>query len=114
MTFVKTVTTFAPPLAPMITHSRYSLKMNKTQSHCCLGHPGTSMYHRILKDTHGIPPTVNPTSMKEACVACAQGKLQIRPSVSKTTNKIPAFLEQLNVDVCGPIDPPSGPFQFFL
>lgn len=38
--------------------------------HRRLGHPGTSMYHRIIKDTTGIPPTVHPTLMKDNCLAC--------------------------------------------
>lgn len=98
----------------------YSYQVEKTNTtitelwHYRLGHPGTSMYQIILRDTRGIPNIVHPTSMKKPCVACAQGKLQIRPSVSKTVHKIPVFLEQLNVDVCGPIEPPSGPFCFFL
>jgi hypothetical protein len=36
------------------------------------------------------------------------------PSISKIVYTIPKFLEQLNADVCDPIEPVSGPFKFFL
>ena len=47
-------------------------------------------------------------------MACSQGKLVLRPTVSKTIYEMSKFLERLHADMCGPIDPPSGPFRFFL
>jgi hypothetical protein len=72
------------------------------------------MYHRIIKDTIGVPNDVHPSSLTQPCLACSQGKLIIQPSISKTPMSIPPFLHQLKADVCGPVDPPSGPFCFFL
>lgn len=37
--------------------------------HCRLGHPGTNMYTRIIKDSTGIPKTVKPTM--KLCMACS-------------------------------------------
>lgn len=82
--------------------------------HRRLGHPGMSMFHKIIQDTKGIPNTVHPRSLKDPCLACSQGKMTTMPSSSTTKKNIPNFLERLHADVCGPINPPSGPFQFFL
>lgn len=82
--------------------------------HTRLGHPGTSMFQRILRDVKGIPSTVKPTTLTGECLPCSKGKMITRPSPSKLTMNIPTFLAELQADVCGPIDPPSGPFRFFL
>lgn len=109
---------FQPP-GLYVTHieAHYSAQEMQNQTeiwHKRLGHPGTSMYQRITKDGTGIPRSVRPASLKNTCTACSQGKLITRPATLKLANKIPNFLEQINADVCGPIDPPSGPFRFFL
>ena len=49
-----------------------------------------------------------------ACAACSQGKLIIRPSPAKVAYENPMFLERIQGDICGPIDPPSGPFKYFM
>jgi hypothetical protein len=76
-----------------------------------LGHPGTSILYKIIKDTQAA---VHPRSLKVPCMACSKGKLVIQPAPVNTERSIPRFLEQLCADVCGPTDPPSGPFQMFL
>lgn len=82
--------------------------------HRRLGHLGTSMFHRIVNNSHGIPNSVHPRTFQWPCLACSQGKFITSPSPSKTDTELPRFLERLHVDVCGPIEPPSGPFRFFL
>lgn len=82
--------------------------------HRRLGHPGTSMFQKILKSTKGIPPTVHPSAMRGPCLACSEGKLILRPAPATTEAKIPNFMERLHADVCGSIEPASGPFRFFL
>lgn len=66
----------------------------------------------MKKITRGIPEKAKST-LNEQCLACSQGKLTLRPAVSKTINNIPKFLERIHADVCGPIEPQSGPFRFF-
>lgn len=82
--------------------------------HDRLGHPATSMFQRLMNGTSGLPPNISPSSLHDPCMACSQGKLITKPAPSKTVFKIPAFLERIHGDICGPIDPPSGPFRFFL
>lgn len=82
--------------------------------HDRLGHPGTTMFYRILKNTTGIPPNVQPKALKAPCMACSKGKITIRPAPPTTVTEIPNFLARLHADVCGPISPASGPFNFFL
>ena len=48
------------------------------------------------------------------CTACFQGKLIIRPSLTKIAFEPPAFLERIQGDICGPIHPPSGSFRYFM
>lgn len=91
------------------------MQPNQTELwHRRLGHPGLTMFKRIIKDSEGIPKSISPASLKDVCLACSQGKLSLRPASSKTDYRIPQFLERIHADVCGPVDPPSGPFRFFL
>ena len=48
------------------------------------------------------------------CIACTQGKFITRPSSLKVDSDPPKFLEHIKGDICGPIDPPSGPFRYFM
>ncbi|KAL0549471.1 hypothetical protein IC582_013954 [Cucumis melo] len=41
-------------------------------------------------------------------------KLIIRSSPTKVGVKSPTFLERIIGDICGPINPPSGPFRYFI
>lgn len=52
--------------------------------------------------------------MWSMCVPCAQGKLVRQPFEYKEPSQSPQFLECLHSDVCGPIDPPSGPFRYCM
>ena len=47
-------------------------------------------------------------------VACFQGKLITKPSPMKVAIECPKFLERIQRDICGPITPSSGPFQYFM
>lgn len=84
--------------------------------HDRLGHPGTSMMRNIIDNTSGhslinhhlvIPPGY-------LCVPCSLGKLVIKPSQLKIAIESPSFLQRIQGDICGPINPPSGPFRYFL
>ena len=48
------------------------------------------------------------------CAACSQGKLIIRPSPLKVAVESPAFLERIQGDICGPIQPVCGLFRYFM
>ena len=48
------------------------------------------------------------------CVACSKGKLITTHSPTKVITESPRFLERVQGDICGPIDPPSGPFKYFM
>lgn len=110
-------TMFAYPLGFYVTqmHTFHMDAQETTLSkllHNRLGHPRTSMFHKIMKSTQDISPKVHPTHIKTPCLACSQGKLVLRPSISKTIRILPKFLEQLHANACGPIEPPSRPFCF--
>ena len=48
------------------------------------------------------------------CTACATGKLILRPSYLKIRAEPLKFLERIQGDICGPIQPLSGPFKYFM
>ena len=74
-----------------------------------LGHPELSMMHRIINNSFGHPLKNQKILMPNDYnrVACSQGKLIIKPSVTKVEYESPAFLECIQGDICGPIHPPS-------
>ena len=84
--------------------------------HDRLGHPGASMMRRIIQNTKGHPlkDTKVLLSKDYNCEVCSQGKLIIKPSITKVDLESPLFLQRIQGDICGPIQPPSGPFRYFI
>ena len=48
------------------------------------------------------------------CTSCSTGKLILRPSHVKIQNEPLKFLERIQGDIFGPIQPTSGPFRYFM
>lgn len=48
------------------------------------------------------------------CVTYSQGKLIIKLSFTKVVLKSSTLLERIHGDICGPIHPPCGLFQYFI
>ncbi|CAH9090012.1 unnamed protein product [Cuscuta epithymum] len=84
--------------------------------HDRLGHPGSTMMHKIIENSrgHSLTNVKIPQSSDFPCTACSLGKLIIRPSLYKIGVESPAFLERIQGDICGPITPPCGPFRYFV
>ena len=74
------------------------------------------MLRRILHQSNGHSLTIGHISSHNHynCIACTQGKFITRPSSLKVDLDPPQFLERIQGDICGPIDPPSGPFRYFM
>ena len=81
-----------------------------------LGHPDTSMLRRILHQSNGHSLTTGHISSHTDynCLVCSQGKFITRPSSLKVDSDTPQFLERIQGDIYGPIDPTSGPFFYFM
>ena len=84
--------------------------------HDRLGHPGSIMMRRIIENLHRrlLKNQKILLSKDFSCVACFQGKMITRPSPVKVATESPAFLERIQGDICGPINPSCGPFQYFM
>ena len=80
--------------------------------HDRLGHPGRDMMRRILKSSHGhkLLPNVG----LPPCKACFIGKLNTQPSHTKIIHDPTKFLQRIQWDICGPIQPTCGPFKYFM
>ena len=65
--------------------------------HDRLGHPGATMMRRIIQNTKGHP-------LKDTKVLL----------LTKVDLESPLFLKRIQGDICGPIQPPSGPFRYFM
>ena len=79
-----------------------------------LGHPGLSMMRRIIKNSAGHDVNGFPNSEDFIYTACAKGKLITRPSLLKIRDESPVFLQRIQGNICGPIQPLSGPFRYFI
>lgn len=83
--------------------------------HDRLGHPGSTMMRKIVESTHGHSlKGLKLTREDRPCEACSLGKLITKHSPGKIQTELPAFLERIQGDICGPIHPPSGPFRYFM
>jgi hypothetical protein len=63
---------------------------------------------------HSLSDVKNFQSLDFMCTACAIGKLILRPSSLRTQAEPLKFLERIQGDICGPIQPLSGPFKYFM
>jgi hypothetical protein len=80
------------------------------------GHPRLGMMKKILGNSigHNLSATKFPRSSDFVCTACATGKLILRPSPLKIQVDPLTFLERIQGDICGPIQPLLGPFMYFM
>ena len=74
------------------------------------------MMRRIIETTHGHSLKGSKLSLNKnsPCEACSLGKLIIKHSPIKIKTELPTFLERIQGDICGPIHPSCGPFQYFM
>jgi hypothetical protein len=87
----------------------------KTQLwHKRLGHPGTTMLRRMIPALAGHNLHSSDADKMDDCMACIQGKYAKHPSRWRLPTELPQPLERLHGDICGPINPPSGQFLYFL
>jgi hypothetical protein len=84
--------------------------------HDRLGHPGIGMMRKITCNFNGhdLNEAKFPQSSDFMCTACATGKIILRPSRLKIQAEPLQFLERIQCDICGPIQPLSGPFRYFV
>ena len=74
------------------------------------------MIRKIIGNSigHDMEKIKFPQDKDFGCTACATGKLILRPSYLKIRAKPLKFLERIQGDICGPIQPLSGPFRYFM
>jgi hypothetical protein len=84
--------------------------------HDRLGHPGIGMMRKITSNSigHNLHESKFPQSSNFVCTSCATGKLILRPSQLKIQAEPLQFLERIQGDICGPIQPLSGSFRYFM
>ena len=86
--------------------------------HARLGHPSTSTLRRLIQ-SKGISDSIDQIQLflqqqqSEMCVACLKGKSHRQP-FSETTYREFQILERLDIDIIGPINPPSNKFKYVL
>lgn len=86
--------------------------------HDRLGHPGRDMLQRMTRAVRSIPLKSKDIARhgEDLCHPCAMGKMLNRKKTAFSSDKFKrrGILQQLTSDVCGPISPPSGPFNYFM
>ena len=84
--------------------------------HDHFGHPRSIMMRRIIENSHGHPLKNQKILLSSdyPCSACSQSKLITKPLHSKIVVESPSFLERIQGDICGPIQPPYGLFKYFM
>jgi hypothetical protein len=84
--------------------------------HSRLGHPSIGMMRKIIENCtgHDLKDAKFQKSNDFVCTSCAMGKLILRPSPLKIHAESLRFLERIQGDICGPIQPLCGPFRYFM
>ena len=82
--------------------------------HKRLGHPGTTILKRMIPLIVGHNLTPADATKIAPCEACIQGKMIQRPSQWQLPSELPPPLHRIQGDICGPINPASGSFRYFL
>jgi hypothetical protein len=63
---------------------------------------------------HNLREAKFPKQIDFMCTASATGKLILKPSPLKIHKKPLKFLERIQCDICGLIQPLCGPFRYFM
>jgi hypothetical protein len=86
--------------------------------HQRLGHPGKRSLAKTLKAVQdaNVPTDIVSIHDSYCCAACAKGKIQNKPKTSGENDQRLStnFFDWIYVDICGPIDPPSAEFNYFM
>jgi hypothetical protein len=102
----------------LIPHVMYKMIFQNVDAfqiwHDRLGHPGVGMMQKIIGNCIGHNLTKISKTSDFICTACATGKLILRTSPLKIYTEPLKFLERIQGDICGPIQPISGPFRYFM
>ena len=84
--------------------------------HDRLGNPEFNIMRKSIENSRGC--TLNCPNILQSkefsCAVCSQEKLLIKPSTVKVGIESPAFLERIQGDICGPIQPACGPFKYYM
>ncbi|KAM2374495.1 hypothetical protein PS1_043826 [Malus domestica] len=80
--------------------------------HDQMGHPRTRYDVPYLKVFHGHHLKSYPGH--PLCKAYFLRKLNIQPSITKIIHDPPKFLQRIQGDICGPIQPTYEPFRYFM
>ena len=99
----------------LVKRTSTDVKVNKPDIwHSRMGHPGTTIFRRMIPLTQGHDLTAADAGKTRECVACIHGKLIRKPSHWTLPSELPPPLHRLQGDICGPIDPPSGTFRYYF
>jgi hypothetical protein len=84
--------------------------------HSRLGHLGIGMMRKIIDNCtgHDLKDVKFPKSNDFVCTSCAMGKLILWPSPLKICAEPLKFLECIQGDICGAIQPLCGPFRYIM
>jgi hypothetical protein len=79
-----------------------------------LGHPGVGMMRKIIGNYTGHNLTKFSKTFDFICTTCTTGKLILRHSSLKIHTEPLKFLKRIHGDTCGPIQPISVSFRYFM
>jgi hypothetical protein len=84
--------------------------------HSRLGHPGIGMMRKIIGNyiVHDLKDIEFIKSNDFVCTLCVKGKLILWLSPLKICAEPLKFLERIQGEICGPIQPLCGPLRYFM
>ena len=84
--------------------------------HDKLGYLGTTMLRKIINNSYGHSLANHQLTIPSGyfCTPFSHGKFITKPYFFKIASESPSFLQRIQGDICGLIDPPSGHFMYFM
>jgi hypothetical protein len=84
--------------------------------HSCLGHPRIELMRKIIENFtgHDLKDAKISKSNDFVCTSCAMGKLILRPSLLKIHAETLRFLECIQGDIYGSIQPLCDSFRYLM
>jgi hypothetical protein len=104
----------------LVPHIAYKVIFHNVDAfktwHSRVDHPRIGMMRKIIGNyiDHDLKDVKFPKSNNFVCTSCAMGKLILWPSPLKIHAKPLKFLERIQGDICGPIQPLCGHFRYFM